>query len=221
MFTKQTGNNIATGRLEHCYGLCYQSRQLQLWKVNPMGFRILPSSRLLRYIPLIVLVISLLIPLSESPLAQVIEVSVQEPQLYPAFTTCPETYWYPFANNLGHTTYLTLNAFDPYNSTNHGEWHPNIPQSGYYQVKAYIAGHSPITWCTGNGWTINHDTTDARYTIHHSNGITTRSLSQYPLNNQWLDRGEYYFRAGTNGYVSLTDLNGESEYSTTVSFSAM
>ena len=66
-------------------------------------------------------------------------------------TTCKGTLnWYPFANNRGHTAYLTLNVSDPSNSTNSGEWHPVITQAGYYQVEAYIAGHSPITWCTGS-----------------------------------------------------------------------
>ena len=92
---------------------------------------------------------------------------------------------------------------------------------GYYQVEAYIAGHDPITWCTGEGRTIDHDTSEARYTIHHVYGVTNRTVSQYPLSNQWIILGEFYFNAGSAGYVSLSDLNGETEYSTTVSFSAM
>lgn len=186
-----------------------------------MNFRQLIPNRLIRYLPLFILFLALLVPLSESPLAQVVEVVVEDPQLYPAFTTCPESYWYPIANNRGYTAYLTLNAFDPADSTNHAEWHPVIPQSGYYRVEAYIAAHSPITWCTGQGRIINHDTTDARYTIHHAGDVTTQSLSQYPLSNQWLDLGEYYFNLGESGYVYLTDLNSETEFTTTISFSAM
>ena len=174
-----------------------------------------------RYLTLFILFITLLVPSSVQPVAQALEVIVEDPQLHPAYTTCAETYWYPFANNRGHTAYLTLNASDPSNSTNHGEWHPVIPQSSYYRVQAYIAAHSAITWCTGQGRTISHDTTEARYSIHHANGVTTRFLSQYPLSNQWLDLGEYYFKAGSNGYVGLADLNGEAEFSTTISFSAM
>lgn len=178
-------------------------------------------SGMVKRLPFLVLIIVVLLPQSEQPSAQVVEVIVEDPQLHPTFTTCSETYWYPFNNNRGHKTYLTLNALNIANSTNHGEWHPNIPQSGYYRVEAYIAGHSPITWCTGQGRTINHDTTDAHYSIHHAKGVTTRSVSQYPLSNQWLNLGEYYFNTGTNGYVYLTDLNSEAEFSTTISFSAM
>ncbi len=181
--------------------------------------RFIPTGQIRRF-PLLILLIASLVPLSVAPAAESIVV-VEDPQLYPAYTTCPQTYWYPFANNRGHTAYLTLNTNDPTHSTNHGEWHPLIPQAGYYQVEAFIAGHDPITWCTGAGRTINHDTSQARYTIHHAYGVTNRVVSQYPLNNQWVVLGEFYFSTGNVGYVSLADLNVEAEYSTTISFSAM
>jgi photosystem II stability/assembly factor-like uncharacterized protein len=173
--------------------------------------------------PLIFLLVLLILasPLVVAPAAQTTEVIVEDPLLYPYYTTCPDTYWYPFDNDRGHTAYLTLNTDNPLHSTNRGEWHPVFPQAGYYRVEAYIATHPSITWCTGGGRQIDHDTTDARYSIHHAYGVTTRSLSQYPLSNQWLDLGEYYFDAGNSGYVNLSDLNGETEYGTTVSFSAM
>jgi photosystem II stability/assembly factor-like uncharacterized protein len=182
--------------------------------------RFLPA-RLLRRLPLLVLIIACLMPFTPAPADESAIVVVEDPQLYPAFTTCPQTYWYPFANNRDHIAYLTLNTNNPTHSTNHAEWHPLIPQAGYYQVEAYIAGHNPITWCTGGNRTINQDTTQARYTVHHSYGVTNRTLSQYPLSNQWIVLGEFYFSAGSSGYVSLADLNAETEYSTTISFSAM
>jgi Rv2525c-like, glycoside hydrolase-like domain/Sortilin, neurotensin receptor 3, len=175
----------------------------------------------MHYSLLIILLACLILPASISRAAPVIEVVVEDPLLIPAYTTCPATYWYPFTNDRGHTAYLTLNTNNPSHSTNQGEWHPVIPQSGYYRVEAYIAGHPPITWCTGSGNTISTDTTDARYSIHNANGVITTTRSQFPLYNSWLDLGEYYFAAGTTDYVSQTDLNGETEYSTTVSFSAM
>ncbi len=174
-----------------------------------------------RRLPLFFLVLSLLIPASISTAAPSLEVVVEDPVLIPAYTNCPESYWYPFTNDRGHATFLTLNVLDPLHSSNDGEWHPVIPQAGYYRVEAYIPYHAPITWCTGAGRTIDHDTTDAHYTIHHGSEVSYRTASQYPLGNTWLDLGEYYFDAGSAGYVSLTDLNDETEYSTTVSFSAM
>ena len=156
-----------------------------------------------------ILYIGLLLLFSEPSSAQVVEVVVEDPVLHPAYITCPESYWYPFVNNRGHAAYLTLNVDSPANSTNYGEWHPLIPQAGYYKVEAFIAAHTAIPWCTGSR-TIAHDTTDARYSIYHANGTTTRSVSQYPLSNQWLDLGEYYFNAGQSGYIHLADLNGVS-----------
>ncbi len=171
--------------------------------------------------PILWILIALLLPTSTRMAAPTLEIIVEEPQLTPPYTTCPETYWYPIPNNRGHTAYLTLNTNNPAHSTNLGAWHPLITQSGYYQVQAYIPAHNPISWCTGQGRTIEHDTTQARYSIHHGFGVTTRTLSQYPLGDTWLDLGEYYFPAGSSGYVELSDLNGEAEFSTTLSFSAV
>ncbi len=177
--------------------------------------------RWVRYLLLFIPLISLLMPASISTAAPSIEVIVDEPVLNPPSISCSNDYWYPIPNNLGHTTYLTLNVFNPPDSYNSGKWRPTIPQAGFYRVEAYIAGHSPIPWCTGQGRTIDHDTTDARYTIHSTYGEVTRSVSQYPLSNAWLNLGVYYFNAGQTGYVSLADLNGETAYSTTISFGAM
>jgi hypothetical protein len=175
-----------------------------------------------RYLLISIVLIGLLFLFSVPSAAQVVEVVVEEPQLQPPYKNdCPDSYWYPVDNNRGHTAYLTLNVNNPYNSTNHGEWHPVISQSGYYRVEAYIVAHPPITWCTGQSRIIPHDTTETRYSIHHANGVTNRLVSQYPLSNQWLDLGEYYFNAGQSGYVYLADLNGETDFSTTISFSAM
>src|SRR4030042_3834161 len=111
---------------------------------------------MIRRLPLLLLIIAILAPSTMSQASPSVEVVVEDPQLNPAYTTCKDSYWYPFANNRGHTAYLTLNVSDPSNSTNSGEWHPVIPQAGYYQVDAYVAGHSPITWCNGSNWIINH-----------------------------------------------------------------
>jgi hypothetical protein len=177
--------------------------------------------RLVRRLPLIIILLVGFLPVSPAPAAPDVEVVVEDPLLHPTYTTCKDTYWYEFDTDRGHKAYLTLNASDPTHSTNYGEWHPVIPQTGYYRVEAYIAAHDTITWCNTAQWPIDHDTTDARYTIHHFYGETTQKVSQHPLSNQWLDLGEFYFKAGSDGYVSLTDFNNEAEYSTTVAFSAM
>jgi hypothetical protein len=177
--------------------------------------------RLFRILAILIAMIACLAPSTTVPAAPDAVVVVEDPSLTPAYISCPESYWYPFTNNRGHTAYLTLNTDDPAHSTNFAEWRPAISQAGYYRVEAYIAAHNPITWCTGERRTISHDTTQAQYFIHHAYGVSERLASQYPLSNSWLDLGEYYFNAGNSGYITLTDLNAETEYSTTVSFSAM
>jgi hypothetical protein len=172
-------------------------------------------------LPLIILLFTCLLPASSSPAAQAVEVVVEEPELHPAFSTCKDSYWYDFLNARGSTTYLTLNVNDPAYSSNSGNWRPVIVDSGYYRIDVYIANHGSIVWCNDSRWTIEHDTTDARYAIHHVYGTTNRTVNQDSFNNQWVTLGEYYFNAGNNGYVALTDLNGEQQFSTTVSFSAM
>ncbi len=181
----------------------------------------LKALHLLRRLLAILLIVTFLGPASISTRASESSVIVEEPVLHPVYSTCTQSYWYPFTNDRGYTAYLTLNVNNPSHSTNFAEWHPVIPQTGYYQVEAYIPGHAAITWCTGQERTIAHDTSDAHYAIHHVYGVSERAVSQYPLANQWVVLGEYYFTAGSTGYVSLADLNDEAEYSTTVSFSAV
>jgi hypothetical protein len=87
-------------------------------------------------------------------------------------------------------------------------------------VEAYIPEHAAFVWpCTRR--LIPGDTADAHYVIHHAAGAQERRLSQQPLANQWLDLGEYPFAAGQSGYVTLSDLNAEADFTRTVSFSAL
>jgi hypothetical protein len=185
-----------------------------------MKLRLAFTHPFLRTFPMLLLAINLIVPGGLSLSAQTAEVVVDQPQLFPSSTNCEIDAWYTIPSQVGGSAYLTLNVSDPTASTNHGEWHPLIPQAGYYRVEAYITGHDPIIWCTG-GRLKEHDTTQAHYSIFHAGGTTNRILSQFPLSNQWLNLGEYFFNAGASGYVSLTDLNGEVAYSTTISFGAM
>ena len=159
--------------------------------------------------------------ISETPPPPSNDVVVEDPGIHPSYGNgmC-DSAWYRFSNNRGHYAYLTLNTNDPEQSTNWAEWHPSLSESGMYKVEAYIANHNPIDWqCPSKhiGW----DTSDARYTVYHADGHTTVSGDQAPLANQWLTLGTWYFDAGSGGWVKLTDLNGESNLSRTVSFSAM
>lgn len=141
--------------------------------------------------------------------------------LHPAYNgdTC-SCGWHRFTNDRGHYAYLTLNTNDPGQSTNWAQWRPNLPNEGDYRVEAYIPDHDPFVWpCTGQY--ISWDTSDARYKIHYATDTIEVPGNQTPLANQWLDLGTFHFVAGTDGYVELSDLNGETNLSHFVSFSAM
>jgi hypothetical protein len=148
-------------------------------------------------------------------------VTVEDPNIHPDYGggMC-DSAWYRFLNNRGHYAYLTLNTNDPAEFTNWADWRPNLPQSGNWEVEAYIADHGPINWECPPLY-IPSDTSDACYTIYHADGPSSASRNQAPLVNQWLYLGTYHFNAGTSGWVKLTDLNGEANWSRTVSFSAM
>ena len=144
--------------------------------------------------------------------------------LDPPYTADCQDAWKRISTNLGSNAYLTLNAHDAVYSSNSGTWTPTLPQDGFYRVEAYIPAHDPIEWCTSGSnppRTINADTVDARYEIHHAGGITTQSASQRAVSNQWLDLGSYPFKAGSSGYVFLDDLNSEPNFTSTISYSAM
>ncbi len=153
--------------------------------------------------------------------AQVDVVTLFEPTtLIPAYTgdMCV-TAWHRI-NGYGDHAYLTLNVNSAAQSTNSGEWKPNIPVAGRYEVWAFVPDHAPIEWQCPNQ-TVERDSADARYTITYSGGQRTVSRNQGPLSNMWTNLGTYEFTAGRNGKVSLADLNGEANLSHTVAFSGM
>jgi photosystem II stability/assembly factor-like uncharacterized protein len=153
--------------------------------------------------------------------ADISPVTLLEPSvLTPTLAACEQSYWFPISTALSSTAYLTLNTQNPAYSTNHAEWRPNLPEEAIYRVEAYIPAHDPITFCT-NQTLIDHDTTEAQYTVRSSVGVTTIVRNQQTAAGTWIALGDFHFRAGSSGSVQLTDLNHETDFTTTVSFSAM
>jgi hypothetical protein len=87
-------------------------------------------------------------------------------------------------------------------------------------VEAYIGHHTTIRFACPSKL-VSRNTSDAHYTINYSGGSFTTVVDQYPLDRAWANLGEYYFTAGTGGYVSLTDVTGEADLSRLVAFNVL
>jgi hypothetical protein len=149
-------------------------------------------------------------------------VTLNEPsRLRPAYAgdMCGSA-WHKIEGYGGRPAFLTLNAAASGESTNQGEWYPDLPQAGRYRVQAFIPDHPPIEWQCPS-LSVPRDTARARYRILHAGGETSVTGNQGPLANLWLDLGEYTFEAGAGGGVELADLTGEESLSRTVAFSAV
>ncbi|MCS7061220.1 MAG: hypothetical protein RMN25_08630 [Anaerolineae bacterium] len=113
--------------------------------------------------------------------------------------------------------FVTPNVATAAESTNTVIWRPNLPRAGVYQVFAFIPNRAALPWTCGGGNPV-WDTGNARYTIKHRDGETTYSVNQAPLHDVWVNLGAYYFNAGADSYVRLTDVTGEPSMSRYVSF---
>ncbi len=78
---------------------------------------------------------------------------------------------------------------------NWGEWRPDLPQEGMWQLWVFIP--------------LEHATTQrAIYTVYHMDGQIHLALDQSKFRHQWAYLGTYRFGPG-QGYLRLTDLTGE------------
>lgn len=71
------------------------------------------------------------------------------------------------------------------------KWGPTIPALGWYSVAVYVGNYSPGAAA---------DTTQAKYQIHHADGVATVTVNQ---NANRCSLGLYRFKAGTTGYVYM------------------
>lgn len=149
-------------------------------------------------------------------------VLLEAPTLSPAFneaTACTDG-WRRLTNVRGEAAYLAYGQ--PPGATipplNYGIWRPTLPIAGAYRVEALISSHGAIAWdCRAQ--VISPDTSRARYTIYHRDGVTTTERDQLPLNDEWLTLGSYPFAAGDAGFVYLDAAVADAPRN--VSFSAM
>jgi hypothetical protein len=78
---------------------------------------------------------------------------------------------------------------------NWGEWRPNLPAAGQWQVWVFVPEQ-------------HASTTYARYTVVHADGRTEAAVNQGANKNNWVLLGTFRFNE-KGGYVRLTDVTGE------------
>ena len=81
-------------------------------------------------------------------------------------------------------------------ATSSATWTPDLPQAGWYAVWAWFRHGS-------------NRVPDAHYQIRHAGGLTEVRVSQEVHGQTWRYLGEFYFEAGTSGYVRLLDDSAE------------
>ncbi|MCA9976299.1 MAG: N-acetylmuramoyl-L-alanine amidase [Anaerolineales bacterium] len=111
--------------------------------------------------------------------------------------------WYEGERGCGHNghSYYTWSTTNPGDSTNWGEWRPEVPATGRYEIEVYIP------YCdTGAS-----ETNGARYTVQGMNGTSTVVLSQDNHVGLWASLGEFDLTAGTGNVIRLSDLTTTDE----------
>jgi len=141
------------------------------------------------------------------------------PLLTPASATC-DAYWESIPTSNGLPGYITLNVNNPSSSTNSAEWRPDVPSDGLYRVEAFIPAPPPTVTCSKLK-TGTQNTSQAIYKIHHAAGTTESTVNQNAYVNSWVNIGTYQFSQGSTGFVTLSDLNGETSLTRFVGFSAL
>ena len=81
-------------------------------------------------------------------------------------------------------------------ATSSATWTPDLPQAGWYAVWAWFRYGS-------------NRAPDAHYQIQHAGGLSDVRLSQEVHGQTWRYLGEFYFEAGTSGFVRLLDDSAE------------
>lgn len=119
-----------------------------------------------------------------------------------AFTRSATGTWNvpPYLCGFNNHAWYTWSVNSPSQSTNWGEWRPNVPANGRYRIDVYAP------YCrTGRG-----ETGSATYTISHAGGTSTRTISQQANIGLWTTLGEYTLNQGNGNVIRLTDLTNDS-----------
>ncbi|MBN2695207.1 hypothetical protein JXR93_11155 [bacterium] len=75
-------------------------------------------------------------------------------------------------------------------------WRPNLPVTGFYEIKVYIPNDGATNVIT----TID-------YEINSADGVVYKNINQDLFKGSWVSLGEYQFNQGVSGWVKLTDFS--------------
>jgi len=107
-------------------------------------------------------------------------------------------------NNSSSSTFFGTPGDVPYrwagtasSETAHARYQPNLPVAGFYPVYAWTRPGSDRV-------------SNQLYRIRHTGGITEVTVNHRRVGNGWVYLGNYYFAAGTSGYVDISNRSGDS-----------
>ena len=95
-------------------------------------------------------------------------------------------------------------------------WHPTIPADGYYEVGAYVDdAHASSSWVPYTVYSADpaHTGVELSHNVYVDEshiGTFLGPFSQENTGAQWIGLGTYYFKAGLNGRVTMSNATGES-----------
>jgi hypothetical protein len=105
----------------------------------------------------------------------------------PGWTNSTSTVFYGNSGDLPYK-YVNVSATE----TAYARYRPTIPQAGFYPVYAWTRPGSDRA-------------TDQLYRVNHTGGITEVTINHRRVGNGLIYLGTYYFSAGTDGYVDISN----------------
>lgn len=117
----------------------------------------------------------------------------------------PEHAWWTYGGGYGGSnTFTTKSVSNQQNSENSATWTVHLPNTGYYDVYAFVPYVDNNT----------ADTENARYTVYAADGSRVAPVSQKAITDRgrgdWAHVGKFYFNGGAEARIYLDDYTGES-----------
>ena len=141
-----------------------------------------------------------LIPILRDEIAS--RIGLESPYIYvdelSGLFTKSDANWYVGPYQCGYNTHAwyTWSTTSPDASANWGEWRPQIPLSGRYQIEIYAP------YCNTGA----SETEGAHYTVQSTQGTDSIIINQNDRIGLWTSLGDYNLEAGSGTVIRLDDL---------------